>query len=204
MGITPLLIRPPPYELEESMLAPPPVTGNPVKSLLSALYGPGVLQAQVMAMLLTQYVVVTALDRNLRVQSKASHRVGVLNRTYAHVLSVYLKVLVEETRKAVTTGDARFFRDFALALEEQHRSSHGRDPMRSYLMMHTLRREAPKTARQHQQRLVEEVRCNVSERHVYRVCKELGIPVAKAREGRPPKTPTQPRDHGRSSPQKPG
>jgi len=171
---------------------------NPVKALLSAAYGPGTISAQLLAVFLSQYFAVTALDRKLRAQGKLSKRVGKEQRGYDHALSAYVLALVEETRKAAQTGNAQFLKDLASAFEEAGRTSRGRDPVRTWLMMHKLKGEPPKTMRQMQVCLQKDARSTVGERQVYRVCKELGIPLAKAQEGRPPKTPTNERKQGRS------
>jgi hypothetical protein len=171
---------------------------SPVKALLSAAYGPGTISAQLLAVFLTQYFAVTALDRKLRAQAKLSKRVGQEQRGYAHALSAYVLALVEETRKAAQTGNAQFLKDLASAFEEARRTSRGRDPVRTWLMMHKLKGEPPKTMRQMQEWLRKDAQSTVAERQVYRLCAELGVPLAKAQEGRPPKTPTTAEKQGRS------
>ena len=171
----------------------------PVKALLTAAYGPGSMTAQLLAVFFTQYFTVTALDRKLRAQGKLSSRVGKLGRGYGHALSAYLIALFEETRKAVRTGDAQFFKDFANALEEPRRTSRGRDPAQCWLLMAKLKNATPKTVRQIREGLSKEARCNVDERQIYRLCRRLGIAVAKGREGRPRKTATNRQNQSRSS-----
>ena len=160
---------------------------SPVKALLSAAYGPGTISAQLLAVFLTQYFAVTALDRKLRAQGKLSKRVGKEQRGYDHALSAYVLALVEETRKAAQTGNAQFLKDLASAFEEARRTSRGQDPLRTWLLMHKLKGEPRKTAKQIRECLLKDARSTVDERQVYRVCKELGVPLAKAQKGRPPK-----------------
>jgi hypothetical protein len=163
---------------------------NPVKALLSAAYGPRTMSAQLLAVFFTHYYAVTALDRKLRVQGKLSNRIGKLEVGYTHALSVYLKVLLEEVRKAAQTGNAQFLKDLASAFEEPRVAPRGRQAARCWLLMHKLKKAPPQTARQIRESVFKEARTNISERHVYRLCKELGIPVAKGQEGRPRKTAT--------------
>ena len=171
---------------------------NPVKALLSAAYGPGTISAQLLAVFFTRYFAVTALDRKLRAQGKLSKRVGQEQSGYARAFSAYVLVLVEETRKAAQTGNAQFLKDLASAFEEARRTSRGRDPVRTWLLMHKLKGEPKKTMRQMQEWLRKDAQSTVAERQVYRLCAELGVPLAKAQEGRPPKTPTTAGKQGRS------
>jgi hypothetical protein len=176
-----------------------PTIENPVNALLSAAYGRGSLSAQLLAVFFTQYYAVTALDRKLRAQGKLSNKVGRLERTYTHALSVYLNVLQEEIRKAVQTGNAQFLRDLASAFEEPRIAPRGRQAARCWLLMHKLKEAPPQTVRQIRENVFKEAWTDVSERHVYRLCKELGIPVAKGQEGRPRKTATRRQKQDRSS-----
>jgi hypothetical protein len=170
----------------------------PVKELLAAAYGPSKVSAQLLALFLTHFFALTALHRKLAAQGNASSRVRTLEQGYARALAVYIVPLVEEAQKAVRTGDARFFKDFANALEEPRRTSRGRDPVRGWLLMHKLKNAAPQTVRQIKASLFTEARCDVGERQIYRLCEELEIAVAKGQEGRPRKTPTKQQKQGRS------
>jgi hypothetical protein len=164
-----------------------PGESSPLAGLLKATYGKGEPSAQLMALFFSQYFAMAALARRLRESHKKHQGVGDLYAAHVTALSIYLKTMLEVTRKAVQTGNAQFFKDFALALEEQYRNSAGRDPVRTWLIMHKLKREPPKTAREIALRLKEEARTQVSERQVYRLCKKLKVEIAKGKEGRPPK-----------------
>src|ERR1051325_3372481 len=168
------------------------------EQLFSAAYGKGEPTAQIMALFFMRYFGIVALARKLRERGKLIPKIDKIYDRFGHLLSVSLGAITDQIQDAVNTGNAQFLKNLALALEEQHRNTRGRDPVRTWLLMHKLKMEAPLTAKQIQALLNTETKVEISERQVYRVCKELGINLAKGREGRPRKTATSRRRIGRS------
>ena len=86
--------------------------------------------------------------------------------------------------KAIKSGNAHFFRDFADALETQHRDRKGNDPIAAQLALAELKNEPPKTA-QEWEAILGKAGVTTNEKKIRRTADKYEIDIAKAKEGRP-------------------
>ena len=160
-----------------------------IENLMDATYGPAKDRAgQMMALLWTVYFGKVAEARSAELKLQGVPLLGNPNVSRSSEIQELRAALhggmEEVVKKAFDMGDAHFFRDFADALETQHRDRKGNDPIAAQLALAELKNEPPKTA-QEWEAILGKAGVTTNEKKIRRTADKYEIDIAKAKEGRP-------------------